>query len=177
VRPDVEVRLRELRESDLPCLHRWYQTPELWDHLVGDFTERSEAEAVSYMRRWLLPSEHELRLGIELSTADGWRLVGLAFFAPLDRTKGHAELHTMIGEPSERGRGVGRRAVAALMDRGFAMGLRRIELRVLQTNAAARRLYEACGFQAIGHAAPVIKHGRQVEVLRMAVDQPRSATT
>jgi len=171
------VRLRDLRPDDLPRLHRWYQTPELWDHLVGPFAPRGEAEAVAYMQRWLAPSADELRLGIEVDGADGPRLVGLAFFSPLRAGEGWAELHTMIGEPAERGHGVGRRAVEALMARGWALGLARIELKVLETNAAARRVYEQCGFQVTGRAAPVDKGGRPAEVLTMAAVQPRSATT
>jgi RimJ/RimL family protein N-acetyltransferase len=83
----------------------------------------------------------------------------------------------MIGDARERGQGVGRRAVAALMERGFALGLARIELRVLETNVAARRIYESCGFRIIGRDAPALKHGRPVDVLVMQADQPRSATT
>jgi RimJ/RimL family protein N-acetyltransferase len=172
------VRLRPLRRDDLPRLHAWYQQPELWDHLVRDFTPRGEAEALLYMERWLSPSETELRLGIEVQDegADP-QLVGVAFYAPLDRAGGWAELHTMIGEPGERGRGVGRRAVAELMDHGFALGLTRIELRVLETNAAARRVYEICGFRVTGGDGEALKGGRPVAVLKMEVRQPRSATT
>ena len=147
-----EVCLRELREEDLPILHGWYQTPELWDHLVGEFTPRTEAEAVAYMRRWLSPSVTELRLGI---VADG-RLMGLATLSPINLEAGWAELHTFIGDRSERGHGLGRRAVAQLAARGFAMGLSRIELRVLETNTAARRVYEACGFVIAGEAPGVL---------------------
>jgi RimJ/RimL family protein N-acetyltransferase len=167
------VRLRPLGEADLPRLHGWHQRPELWDHLVGDFVRREEAEAVAYMRRWLAPSETELRLGIE---ADG-RLVGLAFFSPLRLAERWAELHIMIGEPAERGRGVGRAAVEQLMARGFALGLSRIELRVLETNAAARAVYERCGFRLVGREPAVRKQGREVDVLVMEAAQPRSATT
>lgn len=174
----MSVRLRELRPEDLPRLHRWYQTPELYEHLVGAFTPRSEAEAVAYMQRWLAPSRTELRLGIEADGPAGPRLVGLAFFAPIDREAGEAELQIMIGEPGERGRGVGRAAVAALMARGFGdLGLRRITLKVLETNLAARRVYERSGFEVVGEAPPAEKGGRPVRVLVMAADQPRSATT
>ena len=171
------VRLRNLMKEDLPRLHRWYQTPELWDHLVRDFTPRKEAEAVAYMQRWLTPGDTELRLGIEVEGPEGARLVGIAFFSPLNLAEGWAELHTMIGEPGERGRGVGRQAVVALMDRGANLGLARIQLRVLETNAMARRIYEGCGFQVIGRDAPARKNGRDVEVLIMQADQLPSATT
>lgn len=173
----AEVRLRPLRGEDLPRLHGWYQTPELWEHLVGAFTPRSEAEAVAYMRRWLTPSDSELRLGVEVEDAGGPRLVGVAFFAPLDRAGGWAELHTLIGDPAERGRGVGRRAVVQLMARGFGLGLTRIVLKVLETNRAARAVYESCGFRVIGRDGSVEKAGRAVGVLVMQADQPPSATT
>lgn len=173
----MKVRLRPLGREDLPRLHAWYQTPELWEHLVGAFTPRGEAEAVAYMQRWLEPSDAELRLGVEVEDTRGPRLVGLAFFAPLDRAAGWAELHTLIGDPDERGRGVGRRAVAELMARGFALGLKRIVLKVLETNQAARAVYESCGFRVIGRDEAVEKAGRPVEVLIMQADQPPSATT
>lgn len=162
------VGLRPLREEDLPRLHRWYQTPELWDHLVRGFSPRDEAEAVAYMRRWLAPSPTELRLGIE---ADG-QLVGQAFFSPIDRAGGWAELHTMIGETGQRGRGVGRQAVALLLARGWALGLNRIVLKVLETNTAARRVYEGCGFRETGRDGTARKQGADVPVLVMEVARP-----
>lgn len=174
---DPDVRLRPLRQEDLRRLHAWYQTPELWDHLVGDFTPRGEAEAVAYMARWLQPSDRELRLGVEVEDAGPPRLVGLAFFSPLNAAEGWAELHTLIGDPAERGRGVGRRAVAELVARGFALSLRRIELRVLETNLAARRIYEACGFRVVRREGQARKRGRAVDVLLMEAVQPASATT
>jgi RimJ/RimL family protein N-acetyltransferase len=125
------------------------------------------------MRRWLGPSTTELRLAIEV---DG-RLVGQAFFSPLDLAGGWAELHIMIGEPAERGRGVGRLATEALMARGFGLGLERIELKVLETNAAARAVYERCGFRVVGRAGSAHKQGRNVPVVLMQADQPGSATT
>jgi RimJ/RimL family protein N-acetyltransferase len=172
----VEVRLRPLRREDLPLLYGWYQAPELWTHLLRDFTPRREDEALSYMERWLSPGETELRSGIEVTDGSGPTLVGIAFFSPLDRARGEAELHIMIGDPAERGRGVGRQAVAALLETGFGLGLQRIYLKVLETNAAARRVYEVCGFRVVGRDAPAVKDGRNVGVLVMQADQP-SATT
>ena len=62
----ADVRLRPLSREDLPRLHGWYQTRELWEHLVGGLTRRPEPDAIAYMARWLVPSETELRLGIEV---------------------------------------------------------------------------------------------------------------
>lgn len=171
------VRLRELKAEDLPRLHGWYQQPELWDHLVGDFVPRGEPEALGYMQRWLQPSDRELRLGIEADDAGAARLVGLAFFSPLELTVGQAELHLMIGDPQERGRGVGRQAVNLLVDRGFALGLRRIVLKVLASNLAAQKVYAQCGFRVVGQDAPAMKHGRPAEVIVMQIDRGGSTPT
>lgn len=173
----VAVRLRDLRAEDLPRLHGWYQQPELWDHLVGDFVPRGAAEALDYMQRWLRPSAQELRLGIEVNDTGSPRLVGLAFFSPLDLGTGEAELHIMIGDPGERGRGVGRQAVNLLVARGFELGLSRIVLKVLASNLAAQKVYAQCGFRVVGQGAPAVKHGRAAEVVVMQIDQPASATT
>ena len=50
-------------------------------------------------------------------------------------------------------------------------------LQQLQTNAAARSVYERCGFRVVGHDGAARKAGRDVPVLVMQADQPRSATT
>jgi RimJ/RimL family protein N-acetyltransferase len=173
----VTGRLRDLRTEDLPRLHAWYQQPELWDHLVGDFVPRGAEEALEYMQRWLRPSAQELRLGIEVDGVGGPRLVGLAFFSPLDLAAERAELHIMIGDPDERGHGVGRQAVSLLVARGFALGLKRIVLRVLASNLAAQKVYAQCGFRVVGRDAPAVKRGRPAEVIVMQIDQPASATT
>jgi RimJ/RimL family protein N-acetyltransferase len=154
------VRLRRLLEADLVRLHRWYQTPELWDRLVGAFTPRAEAEAVAHMRGWLEPSHRELRLAI-VRGEDG-DLIGLVSLTPIDREEGEAEFHVFLGEASDRGRGYGRAATAAMLAHAFdEIGLFRVRLRVLRTNQAALRVYAALGFEPEG---PV-----EVEVLAMSV--------
>ncbi len=53
-------------------------------------------------------------------------------------------------EPSLRGGGIGRALVDAACDWASRAGARRITLRVLSSNAPARRLYEAAGFTVEG---------------------------
>ena len=162
--PAGPVRLRPLREGDLLLLHRWYQSPELWDHLAGEFEPRPEAEALAYMRRWLRPTPEEVRLGIEA----GGRLVGMTALCPIDPGAGVAEFHILLGEPGSRGQGIGRQATQAMLEHGFsALGLRRIELKVLETNAAARRIYDLCGFRPVGEATAV-KSGHPAALIVMA---------
>ena len=139
------VRLRPLREADLPQLHAWYQSPELWRHLVGTFEARTEAESLAYMRRWLEPSPLEVRFAVEFQTS----LVGITALRRDAVDAASAELHMFIGDPERRRRGVGRAALQATIEHGFTTGLKRIELRVLRSNTAARRLYDRCGFRPL----------------------------
>jgi RimJ/RimL family protein N-acetyltransferase len=163
------VRLRALVETDLPALHRWYQTPALWDHLVGSFEPRGEAEAIAYMRRWLGPDLYELRLAVERSE-DG-ALLGLVALSPLDREAGEAELHIFLGDPDMRGHGYGRAATAALLEHAFdELALWKVRLRVLQSNAAALRVYAALGFEPHPEVVEAVrKGGGEVVVVTMSV--------
>jgi RimJ/RimL family protein N-acetyltransferase len=154
------VRLRRLLENDLASLHRWYQTPELWDHLVGEFTPRAGAEAVAHMRSWLRPTPVELRLAI-VRGEDG-EFMGLVSLTPIDLESGEAEFHIFVGEPEHRGHGYGRAATAAMLAHAFdELALWRVRLRVLRSNEAALRVYAALGFEPEGPG--------EVAVLAMSV--------
>jgi RimJ/RimL family protein N-acetyltransferase len=165
------VHLRAVVEADLVQLHRWYQDPALWDHLVGEFVQRDEAEAVGYMRRWLTPSPDEVRLAI-VDAADG-ELAGLVTLSPIDRVVGEAEFHVFLGEVRARGRGLGRAATAAALDHAFdTLGLWRVWLRVLRTNEAALRSYAALGFEPDATVvATVRKRGAETAVITMHVSE------
>ena len=53
-------------------------------------------------------------------------------------------------DPAVQGRGVGRALVEAAIAEARRRRTRRLTLRVLGPNAAARRLYETCGFEVEG---------------------------
>jgi RimJ/RimL family protein N-acetyltransferase len=163
------VRLRTLVEDDLPQLHRWYQTAELWDHLVGAFQPRTEAESVAYMRRWLTPSRIERRLAIV--GGDDGSLLGLTALSPIEPEAGEAEFHIFLGETQARGRGYGRAATAAMLAHAFDdLGLWRVRLKVLRTNEPALRLYAELGFEPHGDADETVeKRGARVAVVAMGV--------
>jgi GNAT superfamily N-acetyltransferase len=51
--------------------------------------------------------------------------------------------------PEQRGRGLGREIMSALLDEARACRLRRLSLEVLAQNTAARRLYESAGMKVV----------------------------
>jgi ribosomal-protein-alanine N-acetyltransferase len=61
-----------------------------------------------------------------------------------------SELLTIAVRPAERRRGAGRRLLAAVIDCVREGGARTLFLEVSADNPAARSLYEAAGFRAIG---------------------------
>ena len=65
----------------------------------------------------------------------------------LEAEEDEVELARLIVEPMMRGRGVGRRLVAALVEKAALTGLSGVILRVDPGNAAAVRCYRACGFR------------------------------
>ncbi len=68
---------------------------------------------------------------------------------------GTADLVSMWVRPSSRGRHVGEALVEAAARWAAARGFAALFLWVTASNAAARRLYERCGFTATGESQPL----------------------
>jgi ribosomal protein S18 acetylase RimI-like enzyme len=60
------------------------------------------------------------------------------------------EIGGLAVDPVRQGAGVGRRLVEAAVQECRRRGARKVTLRVLGPNTAARRLYDSCGFQVEG---------------------------
>ncbi len=79
------------------------------------------------------------------------------------------EIQGLAVDPRRRGRGLGRALVEAAAREAAARGARRLTLRVLAPNAAARRLYAACGFVEEGVLGEeFLLAGRYVDDVLMA---------
>ena len=64
-----------------------------------------------------------------------------------DRDEDEAELARLVVAPDHRGRGHGRALTRALAEEAHRRGFEHVWLRVVPENAAARRAYEAAGFE------------------------------
>jgi RimJ/RimL family protein N-acetyltransferase len=79
-------------------------------------------------------------------------------------------LRSLAVLPAHQGRGIGQRLLDAAVAETRARGARRLRLRVLGPNAAARRLYEACGFVVEGVLREeFLLDGRYVDDVLMAL--------
>lgn len=128
------VVLRDLRPDDLLEVSKWDADPDL-TRLYG----APPSHLALYASRHLWAVE-----------AFG-RFVGLIGLSGVSRTARTAEVQILIGDPADRGKGVGRGALRAFLDRLLATThLEFIYLRVLRGNGAAIRCYERCGFRRVG---------------------------
>jgi RimJ/RimL family protein N-acetyltransferase len=103
------------------------------------------------------------------SAVAGYAHVGPA--DPVDANNHVLMLRGLAVDPAHQERGLGRRLVTAAVAEGRRRGARRLRLRVLGHNAAARRVYEACGFVVEGVLrGEFLLDGRYVDDVLMARD-------
>ncbi len=90
---------------------------------------------------------------------------------PLESNRHVMEVVGLMVDPTRRGRGLGRALMEAAIDEAAARGARRLRLRVLGPNAAARALYESCGFEVEGVLREeFVLDGRYVDDVLMAMN-------
>lgn len=164
------LEMRELRRSDVPTINGWradggtigflaapyrYINPEV-DDAWFDAYMRSRANTV----RCVTFDSDEPDLPLCLTT-----LVGI------DWVNRSAELHIMVAPGDARGRGVGTFSLKAMASHAFGdLGLNRVELDVLESNARARHLYEKLGFSYEGvRRQAVWKPDGYVDLMHMAL--------
>jgi ribosomal protein S18 acetylase RimI-like enzyme len=92
---------------------------------------------------------------------------GSAMYSDFGTTDaGDCALYGMWVDPRFRRSGVGRALISAVVERARAAGRRRVVLRVVADNAAARTLYEREGFACTGHSFPH-PHGERLTEVEM----------
>ena len=88
-----------------------------------------------------------------LVAEEGGEIVGyVALGRPtrLESNRHVADIRGLAVAPAHQGRGLGRALVQAALAAARERGARRVTLRVLAPNTAARALYESCGFVVEG---------------------------
>jgi ribosomal protein S18 acetylase RimI-like enzyme len=114
-----------------------------------------------------------------LVAADGEEVVGYLILGPwlaLESAAHVAELRGLAVAPEHQGEGIGGGLIEAAIERARAEGVRRLVLRVLSTNPAARRLYERHGFEVEGaYREAFLLEGAYVDDQLMALDLSRGS--
>ncbi len=82
----------------------------------------------------------------------------------IELVPGELELVAMWVRPQARGRQVGSALVQAIIEVARARTVPRVHLWVTETNKAARRLYERCGFTLTGERQPLPSDPERTEL-------------
>ncbi len=154
------VRLRGLRDDDLPVLARWWQDPELGALQMTSVVLPSTAAARELFSRWSANLDSGVGFSIEtLATGDDpAQLIGhLTLFNVQSRTRS-ATFAIGLG-PEHLGRGYGTDATRVAIDYGFReMNLHRIQLTALAFNQRAIAAYRNAGFRDEGRRRDGVFH-------------------
>lgn len=141
LQPDIlpagdRLRLRKYDGRDTFALS-WYQDRETL-LLVDGNPEPYDLEKLHRMYHYL--DEHGELYFIEVETSAGFIPIG-------DVTFWQEDMPIVIGNPAFRGRGIGKRVVSALVQRGRELGYSQLFVReVYRYNIGSQRLFESAGF-------------------------------
>jgi RimJ/RimL family protein N-acetyltransferase len=163
------VRLRGVREDDLPRLARWEMDPGRMATQSNWVIPPSEAAARERILKWSANQEDDTSFAIE-TLGDPAELVGnvgLWGARPKDRC---ATLGIALGR-EHIGRGYGTDAVRVIVGYGFReIGLHRIQLEVAPFNPAGIRAYEKAGFTEEGRLRESVLHdGRWYDQVLLSI--------
>jgi RimJ/RimL family protein N-acetyltransferase len=163
------VRLRGVREDDLPVLAKWEMDPGRTATLSNWVVPPSEAAARERLAKWSVNDKSDIGLAIE-TLDDPPVLVGNMGLFGAHLKDRCATLGIALGREYV-GRGYGTDAVRVLVGYGFReMGLHRIQLVVAPFNPAGIRAYEKAGFVEEGrHRQAVLHDGLWYDEVLMSI--------
>jgi RimJ/RimL family protein N-acetyltransferase len=163
------VRLRGMRDDDLPTLARWAMDPGRMTTQSNWVVPPSEAAARERLAKWTANEKDDIGFAIE-TLGDTPVLVGNLGLWGARLKDRCATLGIGLGR-EYIGRGYGTDAVRIIVGYGFReMGLHRIELVVAPFNPAGIRVYEKAGFVEEGRRREVVLHdGRWYDEVLMAI--------
>lgn len=145
------LALRAVERSDLEALNAWWNDPALsW--AIG---ARRHLSALEETEAWydelLSRSEpHEGRTYAVCLVQDG-RLVGTAWYGPFDPQDRNVEIGLYLGQPSDRGRGLGKEVLGLLVAYLFEdLAVHKVRLLVRADNEQALACFEKSGFKREG---------------------------
>ena len=163
------LELRELRRGDLAEVNRWRADRGLVGCLGASFRYIGPEVDESWFDAYLKGRANTVRCAV-VEDGEPEDILGLATLASIDWVSRSCVFHIMV-RPKSQGRGVGAFALSAMVEHAFLdLGLRRIELCVLDCNKRARRLYEKEGFVLEGtKRQAAYKGGRYEDMHVMAL--------
>lgn len=154
-----KIRLRLLDKNDLPLTLKWRNQDDIRCWFFHSAPLQPDQHA-GWFDQYCQRGDDYVFIIEEI--AGGGLPVGQVSLYHIDPLTNKAEFgRLMIGEPAARGKGLAKSATQLILQVGFEhLGLDEIYLEVFSNNAAARKIYEDCGF---------INTGEQQGVVRMSI--------
>ena len=161
------VRLRAREPGDEPLLYRWFNDPEVTEHLTVRYP-LSHAQEKAFIEGTVLSYDHA-SFGVE-TIAEG-KLIGGVSLEKASPENRRATLGIALGDKQFWNGGYGTDTMRVVSRFGFeSMNLHRIDLEVYASNARARRVYEKVGFRQEGVLREAIyKYGRYEDIVQMGL--------
>ncbi|MDA0713462.1 MAG: GNAT family protein [bacterium] len=173
----LEVSLRTLQIDDFELVHKWLSDPyiiQLTFVISGPNSEQimpfSEALAEQYLNM-LVTDPKRKTYAIEVNGQH----VGNIGLKDYNEEFKRCEIFVEVGEADFRSKGVGKAAIAILLDYAFdALNLKEIRLEVLEFNSAAIHVYRKLGFVSTGTTGwHYDNHGQYWQVHGMLVGRDK----
>lgn len=160
------LELRELMRGDLAEVNRWRADRGLVGCLGAPFRHIGPEVDEAWFESYLKGRASTVRCAV-VEAGEPDCILGLATLASIDWVSRSCVFHIMVG-PKAQGRGVGTFALESMVEHAFLdLGLRRVELCVLDSNGRARRLYEKAGFVLEGTRRQAAYKGGKFEDLHV----------
>jgi RimJ/RimL family protein N-acetyltransferase len=162
------VALGPMRRDLIPLYHAWINNLETTQYLdVGGMVLTLDEEMAWFER---LVKDQSSR-ALTIYHLPSYRPIGIVNLLHIDHRHHRAAMGIMIGEPAERGKGLGTEAVELILDYGFnALDLHSIWLVTYEFNHAGRAAYRKAGFQEAGRRRECRYHaGRYWDEIHMDI--------
>jgi len=144
------VGLRPMQSEDAWHLFKWFNDQQVIEDLGlrhALFCVSIDEERAIVQKMLTSPTNRDFMV-VDLGTEGA---IGWAGLSHIDLRNSTADLHVIIGEPSEWGLGKGGEATRMVVEHAFEiMNLHRVQLRVACHNARAIACFTASGFDVEG---------------------------
>lgn len=163
-------KLREIKKEDLQKINRWRSDNKLINCLGAPFRYINLDVDCIWYDSYLQNRNTNIRCAIvEIEKEEN--ILGLVSLTNIDYINRSAELHIMVGDKENRGKGIGNFAITEILKHAFNnVNLNRIELQVLESNSYALKLYEKIGFKNEGvKRQSVYKNGEFMNMINMGI--------
>ena len=163
-------KLRELERDDMKQINKWRNDPDLIACLGAPYRFINEEVDLDWYDSYMRARNNSVRCVI-IDTDRESEVLGLISLVGINYINRCGELHIMIGNEANCGKGIGTFAVKEMILHAFNnLNLRRIQLGVLETNTRAIRLYEKTGFVKEGiKRKSTYKNGKYINLIMMGL--------